>query len=127
MEPTSITQKFVNALNQKFEGRETIFGAVRFDVMVEENYDKITLPKWDDSPHGSAHAFVERISGKVFKAASWKYPITESKFDLSNEEEFAHAVEMSDPYGLYLEMRNRDKSYTDSYGNEVSASKYPKM
>lgn len=124
MEPMLVTQKFVDALNQKFEGRKTIFGGVKFDVMAEETYDKITMPQWNGSPHGSAHAFVERETGKVFKAASWKYPITDSKFNLSNEEEFASAVELSDPYGIYLEMRNLDKSYTDPYGNEVYATKY---
>jgi hypothetical protein len=116
MEAAPVTQNFVDALNRKFKGHQTLFGVIKFDVMVEEAYDKITLPKWDDSPHGSAHAFIERETGKIFKAASWKYPITDSKFDLSDEVEFAKAVEKSDPYGTYLETRNRDKSYVAPYG-----------
>jgi hypothetical protein len=116
METTLITQRFVEALNKKFAGHQTLFGVIKFDVIAEEAYDKITLPKWNDSPHGSAHAFIEHATGKIFKAASWKYPVMDSKFDLGNEEEFAKAVGKSDPYGTYLETRNRDKSYVSPYG-----------
>lgn len=127
MEVNPLTQKFVDALNQKFEGKQTIFGDIKYDVLPEEKHDKITTARWDGSSHGAAIAFVERETGKLFKAASWKYPISESKFDLSNEGEFAQAVELADPYGIYLEQGNRDKSYTDPFGNEVYSTKYPKM
>lgn len=114
MEVTPLTQKFVDALNQKFEGIETMFGVITFDVLPDEKYDKITTAKWNGSPHGAAHAFIERETGNLFKAASWKYPISEAKFSLSDEEEFAAAVELSDPYGMYLVTGNRYKSYADS-------------
>lgn len=125
METSSVALKFVEALNANFEGRETIFGPVKFDVIAEEKHDKITLPYWNGEPHGSAHAFIERETGKIFKAASWKYPIAESKYDLNEEEDFSTAVEMADPYGYYLETRNRNKSYADLSGNEVYGTPNP--
>jgi hypothetical protein len=115
MEPTPITQQFVDALNQKFEGNETIFGTVcKFDAMPEEKFDRITLPRWDGTP-GAAHAFVERETGRLFKAASWKYPVTDSKFNLNEAENFVRAVAVSDPYGIYLDIGNRYKSYDDPF------------
>jgi hypothetical protein len=125
MEPSPVTQKFIEALNAKFADRKTIFGPVKFDVIVEEKYDKITLPQWNGLPHGSAHAFVERETGKVFKAASWRYSAIKAKYDLNEEEDFNTAVERSDPYGYYLETRNRNKSYTDPFGNEVYGASNP--
>lgn len=119
MEVTPLTQKFVDALNQRFEGKETIFGAIKFDVLPDEKYDKITTAKWDGSPHGAAHAFIERATGNLFKAASWKYPSSEARFNISDEEVFTAAIAISDPYGMYLVTGNPYKSYTDPYGNEV--------
>lgn len=116
MDVNPLAQKFVDALNQKFEGKQTIYGdEIKFDVIAEEKYDKITLPRWDGSSHGSAHAFVERETGKLFKAASWKYPVQESKYNLTAEDEFARVVELADPYGIYLDQGNRYKSYADPF------------
>jgi hypothetical protein len=106
-EATAITQKYVEALNKKFEGKQTISGdVIKFDVMVGSDYDKITLPKWNGLAHGSAHAFVERETGKLFKAASWKYPVADARYDLSIKEEFELAIEFADPFGNYLRRKS---------------------
>lgn len=125
MEPSPVTQKFIEALNTKFADWKTIFGPVKFNVIVEEKYDKITLPQWNGLPHGSAHAFVERETGKLFQAASWKSPAIKAKYDLNEAEDFNTAVETADPHGIYLETRNRNKSYDDPSGNELYGTPNP--
>jgi hypothetical protein len=115
--PAKITTKFVDALNQKFKGKETQMGPIEFHVLPGKDYDKITLPKWDGTPDGSAHAFVERTTGKLYRAASWKYPVADARFDLSDEEEFARAIELADPVGNYLRRNYTRKSYENPNPN----------
>lgn len=113
MEPLTVSQNFVDALNVDFKGRKTIYGEIRFDVLSDEIYDKITMPRWDGSAHGSAHAFIERATGALYPAASWRYPARKSYYNLTNEADFMRAIEAADPYGIYLTGKNLYQSFTD--------------
>lgn len=111
LKPVELTIKFVEALNLKFKGKEGMMGPIVFNVRVEKNFDKIMLPKWDGNPEGTAHAFVERSTGKLYRAASWKQPVVDARYDLTDEEEFARAVELADPFGNYLQRNYSRKIY----------------
>lgn len=60
---------------------------------------------------GSVHAFVEKATGRLVKAASFKVPAKrsngelQSKFDLSTPEGFAAALDAADLFGGYLYIR----------------------
>lgn len=112
---TEITRKFVEALNSKFQGRETPVGAIEFVAQAGGRYfDKIILPKCISSPDGSAaHAFIERDTGKLFRAASWTHPAADARYDLSDKTQFMLAVQLADPYGNYLRRDHARKRVTN--------------
>lgn len=120
MEAVEITRKFVESLNKKFQGRTTPLGVIEFTAEFfgrhrGRSFDKIVLPNWVSSPDGSiAHAFVERNTGKLYRAASFTEPVVDARYDLSNQVEFLQAVELSDPYGNYLQ-RNYNRAVSKEY------------
>ena len=89
---------------------------VKFPVVNswDENYGTTAGPKFDritrvrDGRSVSVHAFVERATGKLVKAAGWKAPAKradgtlQSQFDLSTPEGMDAAVEAADRHGAYL-------------------------
>lgn len=95
---TPITQKFVEALNEKFEGREVT-------AMAGRKFDRVVISYTDKSFSRYAHGFVERETGKLFKAADWSAPAKNARYDLSTDESFAQTVALADPYGSYLYQR----------------------
>lgn len=91
-------------LNEKYPSEHW-----KYDIDVEpgKKFDRIVLSRsgWRGR---SVHAFVERETGLLIKAATWKAPakrangIWQSKFDLSVPSEFKDALDKADPYGRYL-------------------------
>lgn len=84
-----------------------------FTVEYGQKYDKI-IQKFKDSAHirhnGSVHAFIERATGKLIKAATWKSPQRDKdglayRYDISTPEKLQQAINISDPYGSYLYKR----------------------
>lgn len=98
MAVASITQKFAEALNEKFEGKE-------ITAMSGRKFDRVVVSYPGESQSRSVHAFVERETGKVFKAAGWKAPAKNARYDLNTDESFAQTVALADPYGSYLYQR----------------------
>ncbi|MBC9704889.1 MAG: hypothetical protein H9W81_07915 [Enterococcus sp.] len=95
---TPISNEFAAALDEKF-GNDT-----NITTMGGRRYDRIVKTH---SVYGgkSVHAFVERETGKLFKASGWAAPAKGFRFDLSTEEGFRKAIEAADPYGSYLYQR----------------------
>jgi len=60
---------------------------------------------------GSAHAFVEKSTGKLVKTASWKSPAKksngelQSKYNLLDDDSFELLIEQADIYGGHLYVR----------------------
>jgi hypothetical protein len=112
-----ITCKFVEALNKKFRGVNTPTGRIEFFSVYNgrrrgQSFDKIVLPHLGGSVDGSdAHAFIDRQTGMLYRAASGELPVTDARYDLSNADEFALAVELADPYGNYLRRNYARKTY----------------
>jgi hypothetical protein len=97
-----ISKKFANALNEKFSD-------YTFDVDYGRKFDKVTQERVTGGG-GSVHAFIERETGKLIKAAGWNAPQKgvnglAYRYDLSTEEGFDLALEKSDQYGGYLYAR----------------------
>jgi hypothetical protein len=117
---TDITRKFVEALNIKFQGRDTPIGTIEF-VVVDggrirgRNFDKIVLPNLGGSHDGSdVHAFIERQTGKLYRAATGETPVVDPRYDLSLVEDFSIAVGLADPYGNYLHRNYARRIYAGS-------------
>lgn len=57
------------------------------------------------STGGSVHAFVDKVSGAVYKPASWKAPAKHVRYQLLDDASFNKCMEVADCYGSYLYMR----------------------
>ena len=101
MAATDAASRFADTLNEKFAGQ------AEFSVIAMRKYDRIVIER---TPMclPLAHAFVERVTGKLFKAAGWAGPAKNHSYDLSTPEGFAQAVELADIYGGYLSKSSPD-------------------
>lgn len=90
-----VSQKFVDALNQKFSDS--------FIVLPGKKFDRVVL---NDEDSQRAHAFIERTNGHLYKAATWKTPAKSPRFHLASDEVIAETASMADRYGSYLYKRS---------------------
>lgn len=96
--------KFATELDKKFGDR------YKFSVEHGRKFDRI-VQSYIDGHGGYVHAFVERATGKLIKAAGWNAPakyvggVLASKYNLSDETEYMVAVHESDAHGGYLYAR----------------------
>lgn len=90
-----ITEKFVNALNAKFEGMDKVFTAT-----AGRRYDKVIIQFLKDQR--SVHAFVERKTGLLYKAANWSAAAADARHDLSTDESFEKTIAAAEWNGSYL-------------------------
>lgn len=98
-----IAAVFTEALNNKL-GKDYVFS-----VEYGRKYDKVIQHPRNNQfgRGGSVHAFIERETGKLIKAATWASPQKDKdglayRFDLSTSDGLAKAIKASDPYGSYL-------------------------
>lgn len=103
----SLAARYAAALNEKFpvvQAWDQSFGFTS-----GKRFDRITRQR--DGKDRSVHAFVERSTGKLIKAAGWTAPAKlsngelQSQYNLSTPEGFAEAVAAADPYTSYLYVR----------------------
>lgn len=97
----------------RHEYQITVQGGKRFNrIVIESKCYSIrqdgTAPDRDRAfSHGSVHAFVERETGRLIKSAGWSAPAKwgndlASRYDLSDADQYAKALDLADPYGSYL-------------------------
>lgn len=98
----SYAVEFATALEAKFnEDSFTVESGRKFDKIVQSA---------KDGNGRSVHAFIEKNSGFLIKAATWKAPQKSVKhstglavrYDLSTDEGFSQAVSEADRFGGYL-------------------------
>lgn len=113
-----LAHKFAQALQNKINDPEGAHGK-RFpgfiytlEVESGKKFDKIVISFTTDfdrergrEGQRSVHAFVERETGALIKAATWKAPAKiktgwATKYNL--ETQFEEALAVADPYGSYL-------------------------
>lgn len=114
----SIAQQYAEALTEK-SARETAQQQLEgkkysayakpyiYDVQSGQKFDKIVQHREGDIYGGSVHAFVERSTGKLIKAAGWKAPAKDKnglayRYDLSTPEGFLEALYNATFSGGYL-------------------------
>ncbi len=105
--PVGTAKAYAEALNAKFPVENP--WDEEYGYTEGQKFDRITRVR--DGKDRSVHAFVERSTGKLVKAAGWKAPARistgelQSQFNLSTPEGFWAAVDAADPYGAYLYVR----------------------
>lgn len=117
--PTIISQQFVAAMNEAFGGMQS-FGYRGYGIVTGRKYDKITHTEVRKNAEGeeelkntSVHAFINRETGALIKAASWNAPAKRKnpttgvmgeavRTILTNEEDIAAIVKVADKHGSYL-------------------------
>jgi hypothetical protein len=110
MRAAPFTTRFVQALNDKFADE---MGKPVFTIEAGRKYDKIMIQstQWGSMSGGrSVHAFVERGTGALLKAASWKAPQRDKdgiavRYNLATDEGFSEAIDAADQHGGYLYKR----------------------
>lgn len=96
--PTFESASFAEGLTLKF-ANESQFTSKVFTVKPGKRFDKIMQGRTADRME-SIHAFVERETGRVFKAAGLNKPAEGVRYSTVND-----AIEAADVFGSYLYKR----------------------
>jgi len=104
---TTYAERFAEALNEKFQ--HTDLAKYAWTVEPGRKYDKIVQTDLHEFGAGQrhVHAFVERKTGALIKAASWKAPQQDKdgvavRYMLDTTEGMIAAIDAADQYGMYL-------------------------
>ena len=86
-----------------------VFELNKHDYKIKEGSKFLKIVRINDgSISGSAHAFVEKETGKLVKTASWSSPAKkkngelQSKYNLLDDDSFELLLKQSDQYGGHL-------------------------
>ena len=104
---TNLAERFARDLTTKFADPNYIYYVSKnsrvFDKIVEGRVNE------DGKMHPvQVHAFVERCTGKLIKAAGYSKPqknyngTFSTRYNLSIDEEYLHALNLADKEGCYL-------------------------
>ena len=101
---------FGERLSEVLNGKENLdrfrfYEGKRYFKVVREEFDTFQgRNEWKDS---TVHAFVDRVTGEVYKPASWKAPAKHVRFDMRIEthREFLHNPKNVGWAGGYLYIR----------------------
>ena len=77
----------------------------KYYKIIQRNYD--TFQNRNEYRDGSVHAFVDKNTGEVYMAASWRAPAKHVRYDMRiiNERNYVHNPVNCDWVGGYLYMR----------------------
>ena len=73
---------------------------INFKVVEGKKYLKVV--QTTEHRHESVHAFVDKATGDVYKAATWKQPAKIVRYNLLNDESFNNMIAKCDWAGSYL-------------------------
>lgn len=97
---TQLALDFATALTNKFAGNKDFeYASVAFAVVPGKKFDKIVQGR-TPGDHNSVHAFIDRSTGELYKAAGWAKPAKHARY--AGVEVLGSAVVDADPYGAYL-------------------------
>lgn len=110
---SEFANEFAASIEEKFNAEDTYPTQGAFEITILEGrvYDKICIKRAKYSYGESVHAFVNRATGDLIKAASWKAPQKNSdgtlavRYNLATPEGFKKALERADWTGAYLYAR----------------------
>ncbi len=94
------TQSLCDALQRDFEKDSS--SGYSFTIDPGQKYYKVVMNTGDGSR--SVHAFIDKKTGEVYKAASWRGPAKHVRFDLRLIKDREYLFENADWAGGYLYM-----------------------
>tara|TARA_A100001035_G_scaffold10410_1_gene7318 strand:- start:140 stop:508 length:369 start_codon:yes stop_codon:yes gene_type:complete len=97
------THSLCRALEQNFKQRHPNNDPYTFSIETGRKYHKILMET--ESQSQSVHAFVDKKTGEVYKAASYKSPAKGVRFDLRIIEQREWLFDNADWAGSYLYIR----------------------
>lgn len=87
-------------------------GICNYSFIIESGrkYHKIIMVIESDShssllPQRSIHAFIDRVTGEIYKPASWKSPAKHVRYNLLNIQSREHVLQYADWSGSYLYLK----------------------
>lgn len=89
--------------NSAYYGFESPINRINYELEPGKKYVKIVQVSIGGSR--SVHAFVEKTTGSLLKAASWRSPAKGVRYSLLDDESFAQCLERADWAGGYLYQR----------------------
>lgn len=100
---SELCQALCQALKSNYALRNpTSKTPVDYEIVPGRRYFKVVLLT---SGHRSVHAFIDKVSGQVFKPASWNAPAKGPRYNLLNEESRQLCLRRADWSGRYLYAR----------------------
>jgi len=75
-----------------------------FTITNGRKYAKV-VSTYSDGNHSSVFCFIDRKTGDVYKAATWKAPAKHVRYTITDEESAQELAHKSDAYGSFLYMR----------------------
>lgn len=75
-----------------------------FTITNGRKYAKV-VSTYSDGNHNSVFCFIDRKTGDVYKAATWKSPAKHVRYTITDEESAQELAHKSDAYGSFLYMR----------------------
>lgn len=90
--PTENSVQFVMSMNAKFNNRQV------YGVKAGRVYDKVVRGE----NGGSVEAFIDRVTGDVYKPAGWAAPAKGIRGNVATQEGMVALVTKADQYGGYL-------------------------
>lgn len=106
MVPNPMSVLFAEKMTEKAEARAVKSGdhfRTTYQVQPGRKYDKVVTAFGGGGY--SAHAFVDRETGALYKAEAWAKPAKGIRFFIRTPEEVGYVVSIADPYGGYLYAR----------------------
>lgn len=111
-QPSYISSLFVSAMNDRLQTGTKGVNYRGFDVIAGRAYDKVVNLQTahnstEERPYG-VHAFIDRKTGDLIKAATWSAPqknvdkTLAVRYTMTTPEEVQEVVEQADRHGSYL-------------------------
>lgn len=103
-------QIWLDALTRQFHSTHIdslTHPVIRYSIDEGKKYYKISYSIDYNGNHQSksVHAFVDRVTGDVYKPATWRAPAKIVRYNLLNDESFNNMIEKCDWAGGYLYIR----------------------
>ena len=93
------SQDLIKHLEANYNSRYPNSDRVRFETVVGRKYIKI------NQTDGGVHCFIDKNTGDVFKAASWRKPAPHVRYNLLERESREMCFNRADWAGGYLYLR----------------------
>jgi len=73
---------------------------LRYEFTIEPGRKFLKITKTLGGDNRSVHCFIDKVTGDIYKPASWRTPVKDTRYNLFRD--MALLYKVADPYGGYL-------------------------